>query len=203
MHMTKFIVIEGLDGSGKSTVTKLLAERFTAHNMPSYTTFEPTKNPIGELMRSILSGKVKNIENEAIALLFAADRYQHLKSEILPALERSHVICDRYYYSSMAYQGVDPDTLERVVSYNQAVMPIRKPDIVFFLNITPKECFRRVEQRGEDISIFETLPELELRYVRYLAAIERMKETDNIVVVGSDTDSPEDVVSQMWAYFVC
>ena len=198
--MNKFIVIEGLDGSGKSTVTRLLAERFTTHNMSNYITFEPTKNPIGELMRSILSGKIKNIENEAIALLFAADRYQHLKSEILPALEHSHVICDRYYYSSMAYQGIDVETLERVIDYNQAVMPIRKPDIVFFINVTPDECFRRVKQRGEAISIFEELAELELRYARYLAAIERMKKTDNIVVVGSNADSPNSVVNQIWSY---
>ena len=196
----QFIVIEGLDGSGKTTVTKLLAERFVAHGLPCHLTFEPTKNPIGALMRSIVSGKITGIENEAVALLFAADRYQHLKSEILPALEHSNVICDRYYYSSMAYQGLDSDTLERIISYHQAVMPIRRPDFVFFLNVTPDECIRRVEARGEEISIFEALPELELRYERYMAAIERMKEIDNIIKVGSNTASFEEVVDQMWEY---
>jgi len=195
-----FIVIEGLDGSGKSTVTKLLARQFEANNLPYHLTFEPTKNPIGELMRSIVSGKVTGIENEAVALLFAADRYQHLKCEILPKLEHSNVICDRYYYSSMAYQGLDSDTLERIISYHQAIMPIRRPDIVFFLDITPHECMRRVEARGQDISIFETLPELELRYGRFMAAIDRMKETDNIIKVGSNTSSPDEIVSQMWGY---
>ena len=198
--MNKFIVIEGLDGSGKSTVTKLLTERFTANNLPCHLTVEPTKSPIGKLARSILSGEIKGIENEAFALLFAADRYQHLKSEVLPALEHSHVVCDRYYYSSMAYQGIDAESLERVVAYNQAVMPIRKPDIVFFLNVTPKECIRRVAERGGEASIYDSLPELELRYERYMAAIERMKGTDNIVMIGSDAASAHEIVSQMWEY---
>jgi len=196
----KFIVIEGLDGCGKSTVTKLLAERFALQGVPCHTTFEPTKNQIGELIRSILTGEITNMENESVALLFAADRYQHLKSEILPALEHSHVVCDRYYYSSMAYQGLDSDSLERVIAYNQAVMPIRKPDIVFFLNVSPRECIRRVIKRGEENSIFEALPELELRYDRYLAAIQRMKKTDNIIIVGSDTASAEDISAEMWRY---
>jgi len=163
-------------------------------------TVEPTKSPIGKLARAILSGEIKDIENESFALLFAADRYQHLKSEVLPALEHSHVVCDRYYYSSMAYQGIDTESLERVIAYNQAVMPIRKPDIVFFLNVTPSECIRRIAMRGGEASIYDVLPELELRYERYMAAIERMKETDNIVVVGSDAASAEDIVDQMWAY---
>ena len=198
--MKKFIVIEGLDGSGKSTVTKLLTERFAADNLSCHLTVEPTKSPIGKLVRSILSGEIKDIENEAFALLFAADRYQHLKSEVLPALEHQHVICDRYYYSSMAYQGIDAESLERVVAYNQAVMPIRKPDIVFFLNVTPGECIRRITERGGEVSIYDSLPELKLRYERYMAAIERMKETDNIIIIGSDTDSAEEIVNKIWEY---
>ena len=196
----QFIVIEGLDGSGKSTITRLLADRFAMHNLPCHITFEPTKTPIGELIRSILSGDIKGIENDSIALLFAADRYQHLQSEILPALEHSYVICDRYYYSNMAYQGIDQCTLERVMTYNQYVMSIRKPDIVFFLNVTPDECIRRVVERGEKASIFEALPELKLRYKRYLAAMDRMKETDNIITVGSDKMSAEETVDQMWGH---
>jgi len=198
--MKKFIVIEGLDGSGKSTVIRLLTERFTAHNLPCHLTVEPTKSPIGTLVRSILSGEIKDIENEAFALLFAADRYQHLISEVLPVLEHSHVVCDRYYYSSMAYQGIDAESLERVVAYNQAVMPIRKPDMVFFLNVTPQECVRRIAARGGEASIYDSLPELELRYARYMAAIERMKATDNIVMIGSDAASAEAVVNEMWGY---
>jgi len=196
----KFIVIEGLDGSGKSTVTKLLAERFDAQGLPCHATSEPTHSPIGKLIHSILCNDVKNIENESIALLFAADRYQHLISEILPTLAHSNVICDRYYYSTMAYQGLCADSLERVISYHQAVIPAVRPDIVFFVDVSPSECIRRVTQRGKIASIYDALSALELRYERYMAAFERMKKTDNIVFVGSDTASPEDIVKQMWKH---
>ena len=199
--MHKFIVIEGLDGSGKSTVTKLLAQRFAESNLPCHMTFEPTAGPMGKLLRDILSGEVKDIENEAFALLFAADRYQHLVKEMLPALVHSHVICDRYYYSSMAYQGIDTETLERVAAYNQAVMPIRKPDIVFFLNVSPQACVQRIASRGETANIYDSLQALTLSYQRFMATIDRMKTTDNIVFVGSDTATPEEVVEQMWTYF--
>lgn len=196
--MTKFIVIEGLDGSGKTTIVKLLKERYAAINHPCYTTFEPTNNHVGRLMRSIISGKIDNIENETISLLFAADRYQHLHSEILPALEHSHVICDRYFYSSIVYQGLDAAAVERVIAYNQAAIDIRRPDVIFFLDITPEESLRRVVTRGGAADIFEALPALELHYTRYLTTIERMKDVDNVKVVGSNVATPEDIVQQMW-----
>jgi len=201
--MNKFIVIEGLDGSGKSTVTKLLIEYFNSKWLPTVTTCEPTtENPIGDLIQNILSGEVKNIANETLALLFAADRHHHLTNEIIPALAHSHVICDRYYLSSMAYQGIDPASLERVIAYNQVAMDIHKPDIIFFLNVSPGECIRRVKARGKEVSIFETLPKLELRYERYMTAIERMKKIDNIITVGSDTASAEEVAAEMWEHII-
>jgi len=199
--MSKFIVIEGLDGSGKSTVTKLLAEHFNSKSLPTIITCEPTtNNPIGNLIQNIISGEVKNIDNETLALLFAADRHHHLANEIIPTLAHSHVICDRYYHSSMAYQGIDPASLKRVIAYNQTAMDIRRPDIVFFLNVSPDECIRRVKARNEEASIFETLPKLELRYERYMAAIEHMKKIDNIIIVGSDKASAEEIAAEMWSH---
>jgi len=192
--MTKFIVIEGLDGSGKSTVTKLLAERFKEDNQPCITTFEPTKTPIGELIRQALTGK-QTFENETMALLFAADRYQHLQEEIVPALVHSNVICDRYYYSNMAYQGLCERSLERVLAYNQTML---KPHITFFLDVSPTECLRRVIARGVDISIYESLPELELRYERYKMTINHMKN-DSIISIGDDEMTAADIAEQMWA----
>jgi dTMP kinase len=195
-----FIVIEGLDGSGKTTVSKLLTQRFAENNLPCHRTFEQTKGPIGELIRSILVGDIKNIENETIALLFAADRYQHLKSEILPTLEHSHVICDRYYYSSMAYQGIDTNVMTRIIDYNQVVIAEHKPDIMFFIDVESNECLRRIEARGDEVSIYDSLPALAMRYVSYKAATKRMKNTDNIVTVGNNTASAENIVDEMWEH---
>ena len=200
--MSKFIVIEGLDGSGKSTVTKLLAERFAAHDLPCYRTFEPTNGTVGSLIRSILSGKQERLTNAGMALLFAADRIEHIHNEIAPYLMHNYIVCDRYYYSNMAYQSFDDESIKLVVQYNKEAMKLCKPDITFFINVTPEECMKRIEKRGGNKSIYETLPELETRHTQFMAAIELMKETDNIIKVGSDTMSPEDIVNQMWEHIL-
>ena len=196
MGINKFIVIEGLDGSGKSTVTQLLKQRFEVAGQPCHATFEPTNNPIGQLIRKMLSGDIP-MENETAALLFAADRYEHLTKEIIPTLEHSHVVCDRYYYSNMAYQGLDLDTLQRVIYYNQAAMKILKPDAVFFLDISPVECMRRVTARGNKASIYETLPELELRHSRFMEAHTQLP--GNIIKIGNDSDTLQEIVQKIWS----
>ena len=198
--MNKFIVIEGLDGSGKTTITKMFGEKLTTKNIPCHTTFEPTNNPIGRLIRQMLSGDI-SMENETAALLFAADRYEHLTKEIIPTLKHSHVICDRYYYSNIAYQGLDAESLNRVISYNREVMNIHKPDAVFFLDISPEECMRRILQRGRELSIYETQNELELRYERYQAAISEMEKAENVIKVGTDTDTPQQIVDKLWSEY--
>jgi len=198
----QFIVIEGLDGSGKSTAAKLLAERFSEQYLHCYRTYEPTNGSIGTLIRSILTGKEEAVTNETMALLFAADRYEHIwkLNGIRKILLDNYVICDRYYYSNMAYQGIDAKSLELVVQHNQSAMIDCKPDITFFINVSPEECMRRIQKRGENISIYENLKELEQIYERYMAAFERMKKTDNIIIVGSDTMSPNEIVDEMWNY---
>ena len=198
----EFIVIEGLDGSGKSTVTKRLAAHFAGHNLPCHHTFEPTNNKIGTFIRSILSGAQQTISSEAMALLFAADRKEHIANELLPKLEKGSVVSDRYYLSNMAYQGFDDVHLEKVIAYNQAAMETCKPHITFFLNVSPQECMRRVESRGEGKSIYETLANLEHIHQRYQAAIVRMKATDNIIFVGSDTATTEAIVDEMWGHIM-
>jgi len=189
-----------LNGSGKTTSSKLLTERIANFGYPCYRTFEPTNGIIGTLIRSFLKGEEERPTNAAMALLFAADRMEHIHNEISPILMDNYVVCDRYYYSNMAYQSYDSEGLELVLQYNKEAMKLCKPDITFFIDVTPDECMRRIEKRGEDKSIYENRLELELRYTQFMAAIERMKETDNIIKVGSNTMSPEDVVNQMWDY---
>jgi len=193
-------VIEGLDGSGKTTVTKLLAERFTEYDLPCYRTFEPTNGAIGTLIRSILSGKEERFTNAAMAHLFAADRIEHIHNEIVPHLMYNTVVCDRYYYSNMAYQSFDDESLESVVQYNKDAMKLCKPDFTFFIDVTPEECMKRIEKRGESKSIYETEAELKIRYAQFMAAIKLMKETDNIINVGSNSMSPKEIVNQMWEH---
>jgi len=198
--MKKFIVIEGLDGSGKTTVSKLLQKRFINNGLPCYHTYEPTHKPIGKQIRSFLTGKDERAPYEAMALLFAADRIEHIHNEIAPNLMHNYVVCDRYYYSNMAYQSYNDQSLDFVVYCNKPAMKLCPPDITFFLNITPEECMRRIENRGEIKSIYETTNELERIYKQFMSAIERMKETDNIVLVGTDAASPDEIVKEMWEH---
>ena len=105
MGKGKFIALEGIDGSGKSTQIQYLAERLKEREIRCYTTFEPTYSPIGAVIHQILSGRVKT-DNRALAALFVADRMDHLLNEvngIAPMLEEGiTVISDRYYFSSYA-----------------------------------------------------------------------------------------------------
>ena len=111
----KFIVIEGLDGSGLSTQAGLLKEFLEKEDVAVYLTKEPTAGPVGALIRLALGRRLSfsqsTPDNDAIiALLFAADRMDHLAIDIVPKLDAGvHVICDRYYLSTFAYQSRSVD----------------------------------------------------------------------------------------------
>ena len=100
-----FIVIEGLDGSGKTTQASFLAKKLEKTHKVLLTA-EPSIGKIGTFIREGCLYEDKRLPTEAEALLFAADRIEHMHSEIKPALDEGKlVICDRYIYSSLAYQG--------------------------------------------------------------------------------------------------
>jgi len=110
-----FIVIEGIDGSGTTTQCSILADRFIDKGLSAHPTREPSDGPIGVLIRQVLTGRVVVPSREGVrppgwatmATLFASDRLDHLEAEILPNLDNGiTVICDRYDYSSVAYQTV-------------------------------------------------------------------------------------------------
>lgn len=148
-----FIVLEGIDGCGKSTQAKLLADWFTEQRKEIVLTAEPTKEgDIGKFIREILSSK-KQITPEALALLFVADRKEHLNNCIEPLLsEGKVVISERYSLSTIAYQsaqGVDTDWLIDLHKY------IRKPDLIIFLDVSPENAEvnirKKLEQKEEQL----------------------------------------------------
>ena len=157
-----FIVFEGIDGCGKSTQSALLAEWLTIQGYNVQLTAEPTEGSIGKFIREeILSGKQK-VEPETLALLFTADRYEHLATEVMPAIQEGKiVVCERYYYSTIAYQtaqGVDRSWLFDINKF------ATKPDLVFFLDVKPKTAMIRKEGK----EIFENTPFLEKVYTQYI-----------------------------------
>ena len=135
-----FVVFEGLDGSGTSTQLERIGSW-----LGCVTTFEPTNGPIGSLIREQL--KEGSFSNETMALLFAADRKEHNKQIKRCLSENRTVVCDRYIYSSLAYQkalGVNADLLYKI---NEDFI---KPDVLIYFKIDVDTCINRIKDRDKD-----------------------------------------------------
>ncbi len=137
-----FIVFEGIDGAGKTTQVATLAATLRAAGHTVLATREPTNSPWGQQIRHIATHGRQGITLDDELDLFINDRAHHVTTEILPALDAGHtVICDRYYYSTIAYQGAlgaDPSA----VRARNAQFPT--PHIVFYLTITPRQSLARI-----------------------------------------------------------
>ena len=166
-----FIAIEGLDGSGGTTQTRLLAEWFRAQgHQDVLTTNEPSTGPVGRFIRTTLNPKheASIIGDAVLPYLFAGDRRDHLDREIIPALQRgAAVITDRYYHSSLAYQSLSVG-LPAVAALNER---FRAPDVTIFLDLEPEESLARIEARGEALERFEALDRLRSIYEAYEAVL--------------------------------
>ena len=154
-----FVVIEGLDGSGGTTQSRLLQDWLVAKGYNVHLTCEPSNRPVGQFIQRALNNGTEesSISDRVLPFLFAADRQDHLDEEILPALENDHiVISDRYYHSSLAYQGLSVG-FSKVAALNES---FRKPDMTFFLWLEPEISFSRIQHRGQPVERFETLDRL-------------------------------------------
>ncbi len=147
------IVFEGLDGAGTTTQMQLLAEKCDKDLRACRATFEPTDKPIGRLVRAVLQKQIVTTPL-ALAMLYAADREDHLYNPIYGMAneleEGKLVICDRYIYSSLAYQGVECP-IEKVEALNQ----FPAPEYLFFIDTPVDECIRRIESRGGNSELFD------------------------------------------------
>jgi dTMP kinase len=140
----RFIVLEGIDASGTTTQCRALAAALEQRGHRTLRTFEPSNGDIGLQIRSWLGATAKGPGPQALALLFAADRLEHLRKEIIPALEEGYVVvCDRYLWSSFAYQGLDCD-LNWVRSLNSRAL---RPDLALWLEIPVEIALQRCAAR--------------------------------------------------------
>ncbi|MGA2680280.1 MAG: dTMP kinase [Candidatus Bathyarchaeia archaeon] len=146
-----FICVEGLDGSGKTTQAQILTDRLNKSCRAFYTA-EPSCGRTGAFIREGCLYGEKRLPVAAEALLFAADRIDHVENEIKPALEEGKVvICDRYLYSSYAYQGgagLNLGWIKRINSY------ALKPDYAIFVDVPPERVLERLRRKK---SVMETL----------------------------------------------
>lgn len=196
----KFIVIEGLDGSGKTTQIRLLTARLKAMGRSVAETAEPTNATTGGLIRDALSGFTPRTGTE-IAALFMADRVAHNVNPVnginVMLAQGRDVICDRYYYSSLAYQGVvsDPDWVFHI---NVDCPEIRKPDLCVFLDLDDEACIRRMERGRSYREIYENENTLIAVRKRYFDAFRRLEGRDDIRIVNADR-TPEEVSEDIFA----
>lgn len=153
----RLISIEGIDGSGKSTLTKRLAATLHEKGIITRTTKEPGGTKLGMSLRTILQTKTEPTSPMTEYLLFAADRAQHFDELIIPALQDGIlVIADRLADSSLAYQGYGRGLDKTMItSINQWVMQGIAPNLTIYLQIDPKDALKRIEQRGEVLTTFE------------------------------------------------
>ena len=185
----RFIVLEGLDGAGTTTQAERLATALRAEGHSVLTTREPSDGPIGTLIRQaltvrlVLPGGAGPLASETLALLYAADRTDHLKARVLPALEAGQiVISDRYVLSSLAYQGASLSMAWVEAANGYAV----SPDLTLFVHVSPAVAAKRRAARGGAAELFEE-DALQRRIARqYEEAIRRRESQEKIVRVDGE-----------------
>lgn len=195
----KFIVLEGIDGSGKSTQIELLKSKLLASDHKVHTTTEPTEREVGKLIRRILKKEV-SVTEETLAALFVADRLDHIKNsqDGMAGLlaDGVTVISDRYYWSSYAYHGLSMP-ISKVVEMNAICDYHLKPDLTIYLDLTAEESMSRIEKRNEKKEKFETLELLQGIRQNYFIAFERYHKNSKVEIINAN-QSMDICAEQIW-----
>jgi dTMP kinase len=160
-----FICVEGLDGCGKTTQAKLLVDRLEVEYNAVYTA-EPSQGNVGQFIKEYCLDVEQRGSSAVEALLFAADRSEHVEKEIMPALNRGElVISDRYLYSSLAYQGAAGVDLNWIRQINKHAM---KPDLAVFIDVHPETVVQRLKPRKSVMENLETQRRVREVYMRFI-----------------------------------
>ena len=190
----RLIVIEGLDGAGTTTQAARLVAHLNARGKKAHVTREPSDGPVGRLIREMLTGghaiAGEKLSQGTFGLLFAADRLDHLQREIEPKLAAGMtVVSDRYYHSSLAYQGTGADR-DWIAALNARA---RKPDITVFLQVRPEVAAQRRAAARRKEELFEDLRmqiEVDAGYRATIAELKALGERIDIL----DGEQTEDQV---------
>ncbi|MDR2708215.1 MAG: dTMP kinase [Nitrososphaerota archaeon] len=161
-----FVCVEGLDGSGKSTQAKLLVKKLCKDGYDAVFTAEPSRGKIGRFIRKRLFEQ-ERMCTSVEALLFAADRVEHVQHTIVPALRAGKiVISDRYVYSSLAYQGSAGLSLDWIEAINANA---QKPDLSLFIDVSPEIVLKRLKRKKsvmENLQTQRCVQEIYQNYVK-------------------------------------
>jgi dTMP kinase len=199
MKKNFFIALEGLDGSGKSTQVKLLAEKLKGQGLKIYTTAEPTTSRIGQIIKDIFKHKME-ADHRTIAALYAADRLDHLTNKthgILKKIEEGYtVITDRYYFSSYAYHGTHMD-INWVINANSLSADLLRPDLNIYIDISPEESMKRLNKGRAAIELYESIENLKMVKEKYFEAFELLGAKEKISIIDGKR-SEKEISNDIW-----
>ncbi|HEY3078474.1 MAG TPA: dTMP kinase [Chloroflexota bacterium] len=171
----RFIVLEGLDGSGISTQARRLAGRLDRLGVPYFCTREPTDGPVGSMVRLALTGRLQ-VDPTTLALMYAADRSDHVHGVVRPRLEKGiHVVSERHVLSSLAYQGGQLGDLDWVRAINRESMRAVTPDLTVFLDLAPEAALGRIDAARPGRELFESPDRLAATRVAFQRAIAELR----------------------------
>jgi dTMP kinase len=209
-----FIVLEGIDGAGTTTQLNALREHFRRISRRAFFTHEPSDGPVGMLIRLALQGRLvgggfelhdpgdparpptADFDRTALALLFAADRADHVATQVRPNLDAGRiVVCDRYLLSTLAYQGQSCD-FEWLLEINR---PAVSPDLTLFLDVPPSAAEERMRGSRWKKELFETLEEQQRIRAHYFRYIERNIAQVGLVEIIDASRGAEEVSSDLIA----
>lgn len=190
----RLIVLEGLDGAGTTTQAKRLVEHVCAKGGKAHGTREPSDGPIGRLIREMLTGghaiPGQKLSQSTFGLLFAADRLDHLQREVEPRLAAGElVVSDRWYHSSLAYQGTGAER-DWIAMLNARA---RRPDLTIFLEVRPEVAAHRRAAAGRVQELFEDVRMQEEVAAGYQATIAELTAQGERIEVIDGEATPDQV----------
>lgn len=172
-----FICVEGLDGCGKTTQTKLLVRRLRRKRYDAIYTAEPSRGKIGKFIKRHCLHSEKRVSSIIEALLFAADRFEHVEDVIVPAIGKGKiVVSDRYVYSSLAYQGAAGLDLEWIEKVNEHAI---HPDLAFFIDVKPEIVVKRLKPKKSVMENLQTQQKVREVYMKFVENGELVKIDGN------------------------
>ena len=203
--MSKFIVVEGSEGVGKSTQIKTIKSFLEEHKIEYIVTREPGGTCFGESIRSIILDKNNDTDNLTDSLLFYASRYENYNKIIIPALKNGKtVICDRFHYSTLVYQGiVGEDELVKEIHHIFDSIFSKSIDHIIYLYTDPKESLKRISRRS-------TTDKFESRGLEYLNKLDQAYESifsgmENVVQLNTSRDkeiTKKDLIEKLNSIFI-
>jgi len=172
-----FICVEGLDGCGKTTQAKILVRKLRRMGYNTIYTAEPSHGKIGKFIKRYCLHGEKRVSSIVEALLFAADRYEHVENEIIPALKDGKiVVSDRYMYSSLAYQGAAGLSLDWIRRVNEYAVT---PNLAIFIDVEPDTVIQRLKPKKSVMENLETQRKVRKVYMKFVENGELVKVDGN------------------------